>query len=358
MSAESHSTLTVLERLQELAEESRKEYERAQRELKEMDGLIRQSTREVDKCAQRSTQAAQQLRQIEANPESYPREEIKAAYSAAQDAQMRLFMMRNQVEQLQNKQENLTRFCQQTRRFLEIVGQFSAVPEAATEKEQAEEKSPVKSIIRIIEVQENERQHLARQMHDGPAQALTNLILQAEICERLFDTDPTQARSELSNLKNAVTATFQKTRDFIVTLRPMMLDDLGLLPTLRRYIENFEKRTGISASLTAANQERRYPPHTEVTVFRVVQEALNNVEQHAHASHVRVALDFQEIQVIATVEDDGSGFDVANALAMARQRKTLGLIDMQERAEMLGGTFQVESYIGRGTRARLVLPAS
>lgn len=355
--SEPRSTLTVLEHLQTLAEESRKEYERAQRELKEIDVLIRSNTREVDKFAQRNMQIAQQLRQLEANLESYPREEIKAVYSAAQDAQVRLFMMRSQVEQLQNKQENLTRFCQQTRRFLEVIGQFSNVPEGAASQTAAEEQSPAKNIIRIIEAQENERQRLARQMHDGPAQALTNLILQAEICERLFDNDPVQARAELSNLKNAVTTTFQKTRDFIVTLRPMMLDDLGLQPTLRRYIENYEKKANISASLTATGQERRYAPYTEVTVFRVIQEALNNVEQHAHASHVRIALDFQENQVTAIVEDDGSGFDVANALANARQRKTLGLISMQERTEMLGGALQVESNIGRGTKIKLTLPA-
>jgi two-component system, NarL family, sensor histidine kinase DegS len=344
------------ERLQELVEESRKEYERAQQELKEIDVLIRQTTHEVDRYTQRSAQIEQQVRQIDANLESYPRQEIKTAYFSARDAQMRLLTMRNQVEQLQNKQEALTRYGQQLARFLGVVDTVSDEADLVPSEIMAEAPTATRNIIRIIEAQENERQRLARQMHDGPAQRLTNLILQAEICERLFEADPAQAKTELANLKKAVTATFQRTRDFIVTLRPMMLDDLGLLATLRRYVENFEKKSVVAASLSSTGQERRYPPYYEVTAFRVIQEALNNVEEHAHASNVRVALDFQEEHLDVVVEDDGSGFDVNNALATASQRKMLGLVSMQERAEMLGGTLELDSSIGRGTRIRLSLP--
>lgn len=343
--------------LQKLTDDSRKEYERAQRELKEIDVLIRQSTREVDRFAQRSAQIDQQLRQIEANLESYPRPEIRSAYASAQEIQMRLFMMRNQVEQLQNKQESLTRYCQQLERIIQVSEQLFAQGGVPAGQQPASGSSGgTDNIIRIIEAQENERQRLARQMHDGPAQSLTNLILQAEICGRLFDADPQQARAELSNLKDAVTSTFQKTRDFIVTLRPMMLDDLGLLATLRRYIETFEKKNSIPARLSSTGQERRYPPYYEITVFRVVQEALNNIQEHANANHVRIVLDFQEDEVTAIVEDDGSGFDVANAMTNAQQRQSLGLMSMQERTEMLGGQLEIDSSIGRGTRIRLALP--
>ncbi len=355
---ESRSPVDIVEELRELAEQNRKEYERAQRELKEIDVLIRQSTHEVDKYVQRNAQVTQQVRQIEANLESYPREEIKSVYAAAQDAQMRLFMMRSQVEQLQSKQENLTRFCQQARRFLEVIGRFSNVVTELPTQRSGGDDSARNTLIRVIEAQEDERQHLARQIHDGPAQALTNLILQAEICERLFATNPAQAQTELANLKKAVSATFQKTRDFILMLRPMMLDDLGLLPTLRRYVESFEARSGIAATVTANGEDQRYAPHTEITVYRVIQEALRNVEEHAHATHVRVSLDLAENQITAMVEDDGSGFDVASMLAQARQRKALGLASLQERVEMLGGSLQVESDAGRGTCVHLMLPAN
>jgi two-component system sensor histidine kinase DegS len=211
-------------------------------------------------------------------------------------------------------------------------------------------------IVRIIEAQETERQRLARQMHDGPAQSLTNLILQAEICERLFDTDPAQARVELGNLKNSVNTTFQRVREFILTLRPMMLDDLGLMPTLKQYVQNFEEKTDLSASLTVMGREAQLPSHTEVTIFRMVQELLNNVQAHAHATHAQVSLDFQDRFVVASVEDDGSGFDVDEVQKAIQQRKGLGLHTIQERAEMLGGQVQLDSRIGRGTRVRIELP--
>src|SRR5690606_21532328 len=124
------------------------------------------------------------------------------------------------------------------------------------------------AIVRIVEAQEVERQRLARQMHDGPAQSLTNFILQAEICQRLFDRNPDRAGEELNDLKTAARGTFQKVRDFIFDLRPMMLDDLGLVPTIRRYVEAYEEKTGIDTQLNILGDERRLPAHIEVMMFR------------------------------------------------------------------------------------------
>ena len=211
-------------------------------------------------------------------------------------------------------------------------------------------------IIRIVNAQENERQRLARRIHDGPAQSLTNLILQAEICERLFDTDPVRARTELGGLKSAVTITFQKVREFIFDLRPMMLDDLGLNPTLKRYVQDFESKSNLACNLTISGKDQRLPPHAEVTVFRVIQGLLNNVREHANATHVEISLELSSNNLKATVEDDGSGFDIAEALAAARQRKTMGLATMMEQVEMLGGEIQFDSSIGRGTKVMLSLP--
>jgi len=194
-------------------------------------------------------------------------------------------------------------------------------------------------------------------MHDGPAQSLTNLILQAEIVEKLFDRDLKEARSELTNLKKAVHATFQKTRDFIFELSPMMLDDLGLVPTLRRYIDDFQEKKGLQVAFNVVGEERRPAPHVEVTIFRIIQELLHNVWQHAHATHVQVNLDLGGGVVGITVEDDGSGFDVDEAMAAAKERKTLGIVSIQRRLEMLGGQIEFESSLGRGTRVTMEIPS-
>jgi two-component system sensor histidine kinase DegS len=212
-------------------------------------------------------------------------------------------------------------------------------------------------MVQIIEAQELERQHLARQMHDGPAQSLTNLILQAEIVERMFDVDPNKARTELGNLKNAANSTFQRIRDFIFDLRPMMLDDLGLVPTLKRYAQTFETKTRLPTHL-ATMGETALASYIEVTLFRSVQELLNNTARHAHASRVQVTLDMQNNPVVVTVEDDGSGFDVATAIAAARQRSSSGLVNLEKRIEMLGGKIQFQSSTGRGTKVRVELPVN
>jgi len=331
------------------------EYEQTQKELKEIEVLIRQSSAEVEKLAQRNAQLATKLRQMEANLDTVPRHDIKEIYTAAQEAQMRLFMMRGQVEQLQAKQQHLERHGAVLRQMLDFAGTDGLGGDGG-DRGKAAGDGDARPIVRIIGAQENERQRLARQMHDGPAQSLTNLILQAEICERLFDTDPVRARTELGNLKDAVAATFKKVREFIFDLRPMMLDDLGLNPTLKRYIQDFEAKSGLACNLVITGKEQRLPPHAEVTVFRAIQGLLNNVREHANATHIEISLDLGPHGLKAKVEDDGSGFDPAEVMAAARQRKTMGLFTIIEQVEMLGGEIHFESSLGRGTSVELSLP--
>jgi two-component system sensor histidine kinase DegS len=340
--------------LNELIEESRGEYEQAQKELRELEVLIQQSSAEMDKLVQRNSQITTKVHQMEANIDTYPRQDIKELYSATKEAQTRLFMMRGQLEQLQSKQQSLEKYAAHLKKLLEVSDEI-----AYTGASGGDGSAPAgeRTIARIIEAQENERMHLARQMHDGPAQSLTNLILQAEICERFFETDPAQASIELANLKNAVNTTFQKTRGFIFDLRPMMLDDLGVIPTLKRYVQDFEEKSGLSTNLTTIGKERRFPTHIEVAIFRAVQELLQNVVQHANASHVQVNVNMEGDRIGVSVEDDGSGFDVEAALASARQRKTLGIVAMQEKMEMLGGQIDFDCSAGRGTKVKLEIPS-
>jgi two-component system sensor histidine kinase DegS len=343
----------------QILEETHEEYEQIQTELKEIETLERQMKVEVEKSAQRNAQLTNKLRAMEDNIDTIPRQDIKEIYTAAQEAQMKLFMMRGQVEQLQSRQENLKRYADSMNRILDISDYVASVdPSGGGQAETGGGANLDQStgIIKIIDAQENERQHLANQLHDGPAQSLTNLILQAEICERLFDTNPVRARTELSELKEAVTATFQKVREFIFDLRPMMLDDLGLNPTLKKSIEDYEQKTGIACNLTISGRDYRQPPHTEVTIFRVIQHLLQNVKSHAQATHVQLTLNVDNDKVTVIVEDDGTGFDVGDAIAASRERRTLGLSSMQEQVEMLGGVIKFDSSLGKGTRVEFWLP--
>ncbi len=337
-------------------QEAQAELEQAQRELKEIDMLLQQTSAEVDRLAQRNAQAAGHLKQLESNLDTVPRADLQAAYTALIDSQKRLFMMRGQLEKLQSDQHNIGRYVANLRKVAESAAampESQVTPAASTAAEGEAGGQP--SIVRIIEAQEQERQRLVRQLHDGPAQSLTNLILQAEICERVFDSDPERARSELGDLKTAVTTTFQKVRDYMFDLRPMMLDDLGLVPTLRRYVDNFNEKSSVPAMLTITGAERRFTPYKEVVIFRVIQELLANVRTHSHATRVQVVVDLGDNSIQATVEDNGSGFNVAEVLN-APQSKGIGLTTLRERVMMLGGDLRIDSTVGRGTKAALSMP--
>ncbi len=343
--------------MQQLEEDARAELEAAQKELKEIDVLIQQTSAEVDRLAQRNAQATGHLKQLEATLDTVPRGELQSAYTAVLDAQKRLFMMRGQLEKLQSDQQNIGRYVAHLRRITESLSKSADRTGLVVSPAPDGDGSGPSSIVRIIEAQEQERQRLVRLLHDGPAQSLTNLILQAEICERVFDSDAKRARAELTELKSAVTATFQKVRDYMFDLRPMMLDDLGVIPTLRRYVDNFNEKSGVPAVLTITGNERRFAAYKEVVIFRVIQELLANVRGHAHATRVQVLFDVSEDMAQVVVEDNGSGFNVAEVLN-APQSKGIGLSTLRERIAMLGGDIRIESAVGRGTKVTVHLHIS
>lgn len=345
------------EEVQLFLEQCAQERSQIDKDLKEIDMTIRQTSSEVDKMVQQNAEITNRLRQIENNIDTVPRADIQGIYTAAQKAQGRLFMMRGQLENLQSRRESLQHYLQLLDRAMGVMS--GAMPERIQVTGSSSEFTPAQSmIIRIIDAQESEKERLSRQMHDGPAQSLTNLILQAEICQRLFKKDPRRAEEELENLKDAVNKTFQATRAFIADLRPMMLDDLGLVPTLKRYIATWTDKTGIPAEFSFAGREHRLPGYSEVTIFRAVQEFMNNAASHANPSRVLVSLSLDGTTAQVMVEDDGVGFDVDAALAAANEQKTIGISTMMERVQMLGGTLKIDSVLGRGTRVNIQIAES
>jgi two-component system sensor histidine kinase DegS len=283
-----------------------------------------------------------------------PREDIQEAYDSVVDAQQRLFTMRGQLEKLQSDQKNMERFMGLLKRYLDVLEVQTPTAGSGGGRARSSEQN---TIVRVVEAQEAERRRLSRAMHDGPAQSMTNFILQSEICQRLFETDASRARTELVALKGAATDTFQQIRDFIFELRPMMLDDLGLVPTVRRYAERFREKHGLAIEVSIAGKDRRLEPHVEITVFRIIQELLNNVRDHAQANQARLAMEIDDDQVRAVVDDNGTGFNVEEVLTGSGQSHAVGLNTMYERVEMLGGSLNIESTLGQGTHVEVMVPA-
>ncbi len=331
---------------QELGElDLRRELEQTEKSLRDINLLIEQSQTEVNKLTQRNAAITAHLQQIQARLQQTSAEEIKMAYDSALDAQQRLLVMRGQLEKLQSDREHLENYRQRLLAFQRMLG------EAATQGGQGAD--ALASVEMLVNAQEAERQRLSRQMHDGPAQALSNFILQAEIAARLLDMDIEKARVELDNLKMSAMKTFQQIRTFIFELRPMMLDDLGLLPTIRRYVENFKEQTGLEIALAVHGEERRLESYLEVLVFRAIQELLDNALRHSGASLVKVQLEVMEDSLRVVVEDDGRGFD----LDKFEQDNNLGLKLIRDQVEMLGGRFELQTEMGKGVRVSFTLPA-
>lgn len=337
--------------LDSFLEETNKDYEQTQRDLKEIDILIKQSAAEVERLAQRNAQVTSYTRQLQTNFETLPREDIKEAYEALNDVQQRLFTMRGQLEKLQSDQRNLERLADFQRKIIELTGGSAAL---LTSGRRRGVEQP--NVIRVIQTEEAVRQGLVRKMHDSVASSISNFILQAEICQRFFDVNPDRARTELNALKSSAGTTFSNVKDFIFDLRPMMLDDLGVIPTLRRYAESFQEKNGVPVPITVTGVERRLESHIEVTVFRNVQELLQNAMNHAQASQIQVQVDMGQDRVTAVVEDNGSGFNVEDALDSGN--KTIGLATLRERTEMLGGELNIQSNLGQGTRVEFLIPIS
>jgi two-component system, NarL family, sensor histidine kinase DegS len=311
--------------------------------IKEIELMLEQSKIESGRLSQRNAAISAHLQQIQNQMDNSSKEEIKSAYVSAMEAQQRLFIMRGQLEKLQSDHTHLDRYRSILEHIINVESQGSNEPK---------ENNISASLEMLVNIQEAERQRLSRQMHDGPAQALSNFILQSEIAMKFLEIDPEMAREELVVLKSSAMSTFQKVRNFIFELRPMMLDDLGMIPTLKRYVSMVGERTGIDINLTVTGMEKRLEQYIEVMLFRSTQEFIGNSERHGKATSIKILLDISDDSVKLSVDDNGKGFDVDNY----SEDSSLNLRIIRDRVEMLGGKLLLDSTLGKGTKVSLSIP--
>ncbi len=345
---------------QQVIENITQEMKRVKEKLGELKGQIDQTQLVVDREQQRNADIATELRTIQDNIETVPRQDIRTKYDEAMDARFRLTTMRGQLEKFQSIREQLER--QQTL-LSQFMNQIQGVDSLSNGEDSSHNVMPkaAVNIVRIVQAQEEEKMRLARLMHDGPAQSLTNFILQTEICQRLFDRDPARAAEELNNLKTNASITFQKVRDFIFDLRPMMLDDLGVIPTVRRYIDSFREKNDINTKLELLGEERRLQTHREVMLFRGIQELMGHSRDYANATELLVRLDMTTERIKVDIEDNGRGFDAQSAFSSDEgggEPRVQGIITIREKFELVGGKLSVNSSETDGTQIHLELPSS
>lgn len=207
-------------------------------------------------------------------------------------------------------------------------------------------------IAQVTLAQEEERRRISRELHDGLGTSLADLANRLSVCRQLVRDAPLMAESGLDEVITLLRRQISEIRELINHLRPLALDQLGLVEALRQYVERFREESGISASL-AVYGSIRTDPLTEVTIFRVVQESLTNVRKHAQATSVQVSLRETDGSMEVTVSDNGRGFDTE---APQPEGRGLGLTSMRERTELVGGSFTVQSSPGQGCRTVLRIP--
>jgi signal transduction histidine kinase len=234
-------------------------------------------------------------------------------------------------------------------RAVEIANEITSDLRDSTERLQAVSR-------RLVDAQETERRQVSRELHDRVGQNLTALSISMDILKtQLAGNGGDALRSRIEDASSLLESTSSVIENVMSDLRPPMLDDYGLLPALQWYANEFSGRTGIQARVIGDERMKRLPQASEIALFRIAQEALNNVAKHAHAGHADITLRHADGQFIMVVSDDGAGLDATSAPA-AKRRQGLGMMTMRERTQAVDGQFEVTGAAGEGTRVVVRIP--
>lgn len=346
-----------------ISEQSRQSFEAMQKELAEIKESILHVIEEGDELEIQSSLSRKRLAAVSKDFTNFTEEQVKQAYSIANDLLVRVSINKMEEKRLRERRDELERQLNMLLSTIEradlLVGQVTTVltyltsdlKDVGTALETARHKKDF--AVQIIQAQEEERKRLSRDIHDGPAQMLANVLLRSGLIEKTFTQQgPEQAMKELSDLKAMVRSALSEVRRIIYDLRPMALDDLGLVPTLRKYLSTIsEYEKPLKIHFTSNEADRRFDTNFEVGIFRLVQEAVNNCIRHAKTSEVWVKVEWMRDRVNIAVKDYGCGFDTNEV-----KTKSFGLIGMQERIALLKGEMKVQSTVGEGTTLLFKIP--
>ena len=346
-----------------ISEQSRQSFEEMKLEL----GIVRTKLQDIiqenDMLEVQVKQARARLAEVSQNFRTYSEEQVHQAYNAANTFQIRQSVVQSEEKLLRGRRDDLERNMRGLLDTIEkadqLVNQVNVVLNYLSEDLKdvgpALKNAKMKEdfAIRVIEAQEEERKRISREVHDGPAQMLANVLLRTDLITRSYDEKGVErAIQELRDLKGMVRDTLHEVRRIIYDLRPMALDDLGIVPTLKKYlnsVQDYNKGTYIEFS--SRGEDRRMPMNYETAIFRLVQESVNNAIKHGSAKEIRVNFEWLKENVNISIKDNGTGFDMA-----LTKQNSFGIVGMKERIDLLDGTIDIQSEIGQGTRIMFIIP--
>jgi len=269
--------------------------------------------------------------------------------------------LEKELKQCQNKLDKLTSNKQSTVEIMSILKHINAIGDTSERIENEKTYESGKNIsdsmhLSLLEYQETERNRIARDIHDSTVQNLTSLIHKVELCTKLIDKDLIRTKLEMQTMIITLRNTIDELRSIIYNLRPMSIDDLGLIATVDRHVSNLNANQPFKTRLKVVNKEYKLLPIVNLTVYRVIQEACNNIIKHAQAKNVLITITYLKNELEVIIEDDGIGFDAERNNKPRSDLSGFGVSIMKERIFLLSGNIFFYNKESGGTKIKLNVP--
>ena len=354
------------ERIFNIAESLREQYEKDSKELEFINKEISVLIKEVDALENCDKKMREELAKVSMNFQE-DEEEVKSIYEKALNVRVEFLTKQKEEKRLRSKREalqrNLKNNAQNIQEADSVIEQVSVAinylqGDISNNIEMVEESSKIACSIRFVEAQEKERNRLAREIHDGPAQYLASSLMRIDFCKMLLNKDLNEGLAELEDLKGNLQKTLKEVRNIIFDLKPPFLNGVTLEAALEDLKEAFQEECNTKISIKARGKDVILDYIIEVAVYRIVQEILTNVKKHAEADNAVVRLEFTEHFVYINIKDDGKGFDIDTLMKnMRKSNRRYGITGIYDRVEELGGTIKINTNVNCGTEYKIKLPA-
>ena len=361
----------------DIYQNTRSEVDDARDRLAELRNRVAETIERVDGLMREEQRAKQRLAEVSRNFAEHTEDEIRKTYEAVSIIQINLAIEREKEQSMRVERDKLeirlrylynvvARAEHMALSIGSVLSYLSTQVSGVLWKIEAVQKDKFVG-ARIIKATEEERYRISREMHDGPAQDLANVLFMTTITERLMDQDMAEAKKTLVELRGEIRKCLTGVRQIIFDMRPMALDDLGLPQAIEQLIQLFHERRKLRGTFSLEGTHYALPKHVEIAIFRIVQEALNNVVHPAKTDKVRGRMRYTDQALTVLIADDGVGFDPhrstvsveesVDALDMETQRRLrgrhFGVIGMEERAKIIGAAIQILSAPNKGTKVHL-----
>jgi len=347
-----------------ISENVLKECELILQEIEKFKAKVLVVIKEAEKLTKEEKESRQKLFLVSKNIGEYSENDIRKAYNEAKDKQVQLLLKReeeqnlirerNQLEIRLKKNYEIVEQAESLMSKMKSVMDFlvSDLVDLGKTISNLEDKTQIG--MKIIKAQEEERRRIARDIHDGPAQNIASLVIKTEIVEKLLKRGNIHIEDELKDIKTQLRAVLKEIRGIMYDLRPISLDEVGLIPTIERMAADMSYEKNIAIEIKKISDYPILNSLNKLIVYRIVQESLNNIIKHSGAKNVVIRMDVRKDSINGSVSDDGKGFDADSF--MEAKDKSFGLSSMKERAEIAHGSITIKSVVGKGTKIMFSIP--